>query len=306
MSRQLPSIVTNPAGMLQKLADVGNWILSLRLAEIGQNEGFTGTDKDWADRFAAAFWKNNANGSTDSSPLPNISIAKGLPYCGLSVTMILRLAAKYANDLTDDERNYYLNSGNSSSQFPTRMDSKYVKKVNNPQLGTINVRGSKGHGHVNITVKNGQYSTINGNGTCKENVAGTQRDAPGGGICKGTPASLTDYYLLRIGGKFTERQVNIADNRVINSLPAESDSNPSNYPTDTNSNTNTASNEIDLTSIYSSVNEFLLTGKGMSDMVADKKDSNVTEVKDKEQSTKTIFNATHELDVITNPGATEG
>lgn len=70
-------------------------------------------------------------------------------------------------------------------------------------------------------------------------------------------------------------------------------------------NTSTNSNEIDLTSIYSNVNLFLLTGKGMSDMVTDKKDGERTASLREEVPTKTILNPTHNIDKIINPGATE-
>ena len=70
MGRTFPVIVTRPAGMLQKLNDVGTWVDSLQLIEIRNNRGFTGVDSDWAGRFAAAIWSNNLNNTTDYSPLP--------------------------------------------------------------------------------------------------------------------------------------------------------------------------------------------------------------------------------------------
>ena len=307
MSRQLPSIVTNPAGMLQKLSDVGNWVTSLRLVEIGQNKGFSGTDSDWAGRFAAAIWTNNANGTTDFSPLPNIGkIPAGSPYCGMAATIILRLAAQFANDLTDDERKYYLKSGNASSGFPRSMDKKYVKRVDSPRLGTLNCRGVPGSGHVNISVKNGAKSTVNGNGSCKENIAGTQRDAVGGGICGGSTKGLEEFYLIRIGGKFQDSVGYIANNTVIDSTPGGSNDNPANNGNNNDMPNDTASNDLDLDAAYADINAFLLTGKAMSDSVNDKKDVNAVENKDQETSTKILLNPTHDVDKIINPGGGQG
>lgn len=313
MSRQLPSIVTNPAGMLQKLSDVGNWITSLRLTESGgrQNVGFSGVDADWAGRFAAAFWTNNHNGTTDFSPLPSIPRQPaGAPYCALSVTLILRLAAQYANDLTEDERSYYLKKlGNAGSGFARdayKDGSKYLKKVDSPRPGTINCRGTTGSGHVNITINNSQKPAMNGNGSCKENIADGQRDALGGGICKGGTPQLVEFYLIRIGGKFQDSTGFIADNRVIDSTPAENNNNPSNNSNNNDTPYDTASNDLDLSSAYDRINAFLLTGKAMSDSVNDKKDVNAVENKDQETSTKILLNPTHELDKIINPGGEDG
>lgn len=207
----LPSIVTSPGPFLKKLADVGRWLDSLGLREIGNNGGFaSNSNPEWASAITSWIYS-----SSKPSELPSNSrtLPKGSngPYCGMAVALVTKLAATYCTDMTTDEKNFVLGLGciSSSSCWAGAWagGSEYLARVAKPQPGSINSKSSSGGGHVNISVfrENQKLVVINGNGSCNSKIETGERDASSGsGICAkyGPSATLLYSVIFRVGGKF--------------------------------------------------------------------------------------------------------